>query len=224
MTYPFQCSAIIIYRIWFHPLAKYPGPFLAKFTDWYSVYHCFREDRHIDFYRLHCQYGTEAFPANRAVLTRTGPIVRYGPHRICVNTSSALRDIYHVRANCQKSQFFTVFSHFFKVQMVMTTIDHKEHGFKRRIAAKALTPTAMKNMEAGIIKNVKIFCDKMLDDPKDKSSKWNSARNMSQWSGWLVNDIMGDITFHRNWSMLTKEENRDVVEVLSRGVGGLNMV
>jgi cytochrome P450 len=108
--------------------------------------------------------------------------------------------------------------------MVMTTIDHKEHGFKRRIAAKALTASAMKKMEAGIMKNVRIFCDKMLDDADHVSRKWNSARNMSQWCGWLVNDIMGDITFHRNWSMLTNEENRDVLEVLSRGVGGLNMV
>ncbi|KAF1975728.1 cytochrome P450-like protein [Bimuria novae-zelandiae CBS 107.79] len=151
-------------------------------------------------------------------------IVRYGPHRIAVNTNAALRDIYHVRANCQKSQFFTVFSHFFKTQMVMTTLDHKEHAFKRRIAAEALTSQALKQMEAGVLRNIRLFCDKMIDDPCDKTKKWNSARNMSQWCGWLVNDIMGDITFHQNWNMLTSDENRDVLEVLNQGVGGLNMM
>ena len=55
--FAFYCLTIIIYRIWFHPLAKHPGPFLAKFTDWYSVYHCAIGDRHIDFYKLHCKYG-----------------------------------------------------------------------------------------------------------------------------------------------------------------------
>lgn len=143
-----------------------------------------------------------------------------------MNSNNALRDIYHVRANCQKSQFFTVFSHFFKVQMVMTTIDHKEHAFKRRIAAEALTAKAMKEMEPAVTRNIDIFVDKMIDDPSSKTQKkeWNSARNMSEWCGWLVNDIMGDITFHRNWNMLTSEENRDVLKVLNGGVGGLNMV
>jgi hypothetical protein len=141
-----------------------------------------------------------------------------------MNSTAALRDIYSVRANCQKSQFFTVFSHFFKVPMVMTTLDHKEHAFKRRIAAEALTPPNLKQMEGGVMKNVKIFCDKMLDDPNDQSKNWNSARNMSEWCGWLVNDIMGDITFHRSWNMLTSEENRDIMKTLNEGVGGLNMV
>lgn len=143
-----------------------------------------------------------------------------------MNSNIALRDIYHVRANCQKSQFFTVFSHFFKVQMVMTTIDHKEHAFKRRIAAEALTAKAMKEMEPAVTRNINTFVDKMLDDPSSKNEKkeWNSARNMSEWCGWLVNDIMGDITFHRSWNMLTSEENRDVLKVLNGGVGGLNMV
>jgi hypothetical protein len=41
----------------FHPLAKYPGPWWAGLTDWYSVYHIFKGDRHLDFYRLHERYG-----------------------------------------------------------------------------------------------------------------------------------------------------------------------
>lgn len=156
-------------------------------------------------------------------LIGTGPIVRYGPHRIAMNSNVALREIYHVRANCQKSQLFTVFSHFFKVPMVMTTIDHKEHAFKRRIAAEALTAKALKQMEPGVMRNVNVFCDKMIDDSSDPMKTWNSARNMSDWCGWLANDIMGDITFHRNWNMLTSEENRDVLKTLNQGVGGLNM-
>jgi cytochrome P450 len=150
--------------------------------------------------------------------------VRYGPHRIAMNSNTALRDIYHIRANCVKSQLFTVFAHFFKVQMVMTTLDRKEHAFKRRIAVEALTPSKLKQMEAGVMRNVEVFCEKMVDDPNDKTKRWNTARNMSQWCGWLGNDIMGDITFHRSWNMLTSEENRDILTILSQGVGGLIMV
>lgn len=40
-----------------HPLAKYPGPRSAALTDWYTIYHQFIGDRHIDFYNLHHRYG-----------------------------------------------------------------------------------------------------------------------------------------------------------------------
>lgn len=48
----------MVYRVFFHPLAKYPGPWLAKVSDLYNVYHCFIGDRHLEFYRIHQRYGT----------------------------------------------------------------------------------------------------------------------------------------------------------------------
>jgi len=55
-SYP-QAFTVAIYRLYFHPLAKYPGPFLAKITDWHQVYHAYRGDRHLEFWRAHEKYG-----------------------------------------------------------------------------------------------------------------------------------------------------------------------
>ncbi len=52
-----QLLFLAIYRLKFHPLAKYPGPVLARITDLYSVYHCWLGDNHLKFYSLHCEYG-----------------------------------------------------------------------------------------------------------------------------------------------------------------------
>ena len=49
---------VIAYRLTLHPLAKYPGPFLAKITDVYLAYHAWKGDRHLEFYRCHEKYGT----------------------------------------------------------------------------------------------------------------------------------------------------------------------
>lgn len=48
---------VIVYRLTLHPLAKYPGPFLAKITDIHLAYHAWRGDRHLQFYRCHEKYG-----------------------------------------------------------------------------------------------------------------------------------------------------------------------
>jgi hypothetical protein len=47
----------IYYRLYLHPLAKYPGPFWAKLSDLPSFYYTIKQDRHVWLLRLQQQYG-----------------------------------------------------------------------------------------------------------------------------------------------------------------------
>jgi hypothetical protein len=48
----------VVYRISpFHPLARYPGPRLARVTKWYSVYKIIQGKQHLHYKRLHDTYG-----------------------------------------------------------------------------------------------------------------------------------------------------------------------
>lgn len=49
--------AIVVYRLHFHPLSKYPGPFWARITSFPSYWHTLRQDRHIWLWRLQEEYG-----------------------------------------------------------------------------------------------------------------------------------------------------------------------
>jgi hypothetical protein len=60
----FKILLVATYRALWHPLAKYPGPFWGALSDWYTVYHILKGDRHIDFYRLHEKYG-KSHPVTR---------------------------------------------------------------------------------------------------------------------------------------------------------------
>lgn len=64
-----------MYRLFFHPLAKYPGPLLGKITGLYGAYHAWKGDLHLDIWRCHLKYGKD---------------VRYGPNRLLVNSNVGL--------------------------------------------------------------------------------------------------------------------------------------
>lgn len=53
------CIAKIIYRLYFHPLAKFPGPRIAAATHLYEVYwDYFRKGQYIfQIERMHQKYG-----------------------------------------------------------------------------------------------------------------------------------------------------------------------
>ena len=49
---------VIVYRIFFHPLAHTPGPLLAKVSSLYSYWYNFRNARfYLKVQELHEQYG-----------------------------------------------------------------------------------------------------------------------------------------------------------------------
>jgi hypothetical protein len=48
----------IYYRLYLHPLAKYPGPFWAKVSDLPSFWYTSKQDRHVWLLRLQQEYGT----------------------------------------------------------------------------------------------------------------------------------------------------------------------
>lgn len=53
-----QPSLYIVYQLVFHPLAKYPGPFLAKLSIVRATYHAWKGDCHLDIWQLHRKYGS----------------------------------------------------------------------------------------------------------------------------------------------------------------------
>lgn len=75
----------IIYRLFFHPLRKVPGPFLAKFTELWRTGKYFAGDWHDEILKLHRQYG---------------PIVRLSPNEVSFVDKDALVQIYgHGKSN-----------------------------------------------------------------------------------------------------------------------------
>lgn len=181
-------------------------------TDLYNVYHCLAGDRHLDFLRLHEKYG---------------PVVRFGPNRLSFCSDQAVSDIYGVRANTQKSRVYSAFKHFFAVPASLTTIDRRAHSYKRRVTSRALSTAAVRDLEELILQNVRRFVSLL------PSSHESQAQDHHQWSQqtvdlskslqYLLSDIMGDVTFSKNWDTQASPANRPLLDLMTLGTCGINL-
>ena len=59
LCFPFYLAALCIYRLFLHPLAKYPGPKLAALSNWYEFYYDVVQQGKFTFHiqELHKIYG-----------------------------------------------------------------------------------------------------------------------------------------------------------------------
>ena len=74
--------AVLLYPLYLyfaHPLSRYPGPFLAKFTDYWRFREVRGRQSHLSMVALHEKYG---------------PVVRTGPNMLSFGDPSYIPKIY----------------------------------------------------------------------------------------------------------------------------------
>lgn len=85
----------ILYQRCFHPLAKYPGPFLASLTDLWQVHQFMTLKQPYNLTKLHEKYGS---------------IVRYGPDKLSITDEEAIKLIYQSGAKYMpKTEFYDAY-------------------------------------------------------------------------------------------------------------------
>ncbi|KAJ8116848.1 hypothetical protein OPT61_g1828 [Boeremia exigua] len=201
--------AVIVYRLTLHPLAGYPGPFLAKITDIWLAWYAYKGSRHLAFHNAHVQYG---------------PYVRLGPNMLSVNTATGLKTIYGFRSNVKKADFYKAFPSTPAAVSVHSAIDKMQHARKRRVMSSAFSDAAIRNLEKYILANVRVGCEMLgrrsggeTHAPDEKFANgqgWNGAWNAAHWAEWLVFDIMGDLVFGKAFGMLESPTNRFATQLV----------
>lgn len=85
----------IVHQRYFHPLAKFPGPFLASLTDLWQVHQFLTLQQPYKLTELHDKYGT---------------FVRYGPDKISCTDESAIPVIYQKGGKMMpKTEYYDAF-------------------------------------------------------------------------------------------------------------------
>lgn len=198
-------AAYVVYQLYFHPLANYPGPLLGRLTQWYNVYHAYVGDKHILFYHLHQKHGT---------------VVRFSPNSLSINDPVALKTIYAHGANVQKSVFYKCFRAAPQAISTLLATEKQHHARKRRIMGQAFSDTALRGFEQYVLGHTQDLVDRIggvVGGSGLEKAGWSAPLDMANWCNWLVFDIMGDLVFGRSFGTLgEKPENRQGIFLLGR--------
>jgi len=182
---------LCVYRILFHPLARYPGPLLAKVTNLYSAYHAWKGDIHLDMYRCHQKYGD---------------YLRYAPNRLLINNVDALYDIYGHGAKVKKYTNYRVLAQ--QAPNLLTIRDKLQHARRRRVLSQAFSESSIRKFEPKLLSRLSRFSEAI------RSSSVESPRDMSKEFNYLAFDSMTAVSFDTNYDTINNPQYRYAMSAL----------
>ncbi|CAG8226384.1 unnamed protein product [Penicillium salamii] len=187
----YLCGAVV-YRLYLHPLARYPGPRLAAITGWYIAYVAWRGDLHLKSREWHGQYGT---------------IVRYGPNSLMFNSPPAMAEIYSRWANLSKTDGYSTLSISRKTGNTFSLVDKNVHAFYRRVSSQIYSDKSLKEVEPRIIAAIDNFLS-ILGSSGESQDGWSSAKDVAPICNWLTFDIISDMCFGKPFGLLRSSDMR----------------
>ncbi|KAK3988702.1 cytochrome P450 [Cladorrhinum sp. PSN332] len=173
--------SLIIYRRFFHPLAKFPGPFFDSISQIPAILRVMSPKDHYAICKLHDKYG---------------PVVRTSPTELSFNSAGAWEEIYGFRPRAEegpmeKDPLSTGALKPVKGLHVLTRSPRWEHARQRKILAHPFTNTALLQQEEIIRFHVDNFVSKL----SELADRDKGVVNLSDWFDFLFADIISALSF-----------------------------
>jgi tryprostatin B 6-hydroxylase len=128
------------YRLCFHPLRKFPGPFVAKLSKTiYGPYMNRSGKMHLEQDEMHQKYGD---------------FIRTGPNELCIFSPSAHNKIHGPHSQCSKAGTPYEALTFNGEPNLDSMVDHDTHRWRRQIWDKALASTTALNQYESTVRRV----------------------------------------------------------------------
>lgn len=177
-----------IYNRYFHPLAKFPGPFLASITEFYHIYlYLTVAAEHIVDEELHRKYG---------------PVVRKAPNFLIINDASMIPVVYS--KNAWKPDMFYVPEGFGRTNVPVAFFqkDPKEHTISRRRITPPFSPKSMTAMKPIIQTRVSEWTAK-----NKKYADSGKAIDWTEWTQALAYDVLSELVFGEPFGFIATESD-----------------
>ncbi|KAF9884303.1 hypothetical protein FE257_001881 [Aspergillus nanangensis] len=183
-----QFVGTIIYRLFFHPLARFPGPKLNAVSALPGIIALLKGRLPLENKILHDQYG---------------PVVRVSPNELAFNSAQAWEDVYGFktggRKNMHKDPIHVGSVDPLPGASTLTMADDDNHARQRRALSHSFSERALKEQEH-IIQS---YIDKLIHS-LTRMADADEEFNMVNWLNFTTFDIIGDLAFGEPFGCLDK--------------------
>ena len=186
-------TSLLVYRLFFNPLNKIPGPFGARISKFDTVFRNAKLDGHHQLLRLHQKYGR---------------FVRIGPNDLSVTDPDGTQVISAPNSKCGKAPWYDGDAPRLSMH---TTRDRGLHDRRRRVWAPAFSDKALRGYEG----RIKVYNDLLIEKIGEQSGK---PVNASKWFNLYSFDVMGDLGFGEPFDMLKSGEEHWAIGLLNAGM------
>jgi cytochrome P450 len=218
LRYPFQTFLLlagavglcyVIYQRFFHPLATYPGPFLASLTDLWQVHQFLTLKQPYHLTDLHAKYGQ---------------IVRYGPDKISITDEAAVPILYQKGGKMfPKTEYYNAFGaahpNVFGMRDQTLSLSRpdmpsemlttqQEHSIRRRHMSHSFSTSSVKDMEGYIDDNISILKGKIT-----AYCMSGTPFDLKEALQYYVIDVLGELAFSQSFGAQEANDENHVPPV-----------
>ncbi|KAK6854491.1 toxin biosynthesis cytochrome P450 monooxygenase [Apiospora arundinis] len=169
-----------VYNVYFHPLASYPGPLLARTT---RLYHAYYDIKGVSIWKV------------RDWHEKYGPVVRIAPDELSYTDSRAWPAIYGFPNREGTGDFEKDAQWWNKAPSgILSVVDADEDGHRlmRRLQSPAFSDKALRSQERVIKGYVDLLIQKLHGLASDPDT---ATTDMVAWYNFTTFDIIGDLAF-----------------------------
>ncbi|KAJ0165189.1 Versicolorin B desaturase, partial [Colletotrichum tanaceti] len=139
-------ASLVVYNLYFHPLAEYPGPWLGRASLLWRFIHTTTGHIHLDLEKLHRKYG---------------PVVRVSPNELSFGSTESWKAVYGhsnaERPTPTKGPFYEIFAAGFRSLCVGSERDPKRHGEMRKMLSSAFSQRSLLDQEHIVSRKIDDF-------------------------------------------------------------------
>ncbi|KAL2836559.1 cytochrome P450 [Aspergillus pseudoustus] len=180
--------SLCLYRLYFHPISKVPGPKLAACTSLWLAYHTYIGDECTVIFELHKKYG---------------PVLRVAPNDVDIASGDAIEPIYLSRGGFPKTQVYSKFDidgH----TTIFSTLTLSERASRAKAVAPLFSTASIRDSQDALNSVVNEFVERIRRDAKS-----GQPVNVLQIARALAIDTVTTYLFQEPYGAL--DENVDVI-------------
>ena len=184
-------GSMVVYRLFFHRLRKYPGPAAARVTQWYHFTKIFKKMSHFrEVDKMHSEYGE---------------YVRMGPNLLSISDPDIVNVVHGPSTTFNKGNWY-------EGGKPLTTLhqmtDRAMHDKRRRHGwDKAFTTKSLRAYDPRLLK----YTDQLMGQLRARAG---SPVNASSWINYFAFDVMGDLAFGRSFKALEKGDSHFFIDLI----------